>query len=249
MKKRSFDSREIRRYSRQIVLKKWGLEAQRKLKNATVTIVGLGGLGTVVSAHLAKVGVGKIRLVDPDIVEEVNLSAQLLHWDEDVDKLKVVSVKEKLEKMNPFIKVETIQEKLTKENSEELLGNSDVVVDATDNMIARGIINETCVKLRIPFVHAGILGFRGQVLTIVPGKGPCLACLFSDFTTGPRSCPVVGAAVATLASIQALEVIKLITGLGKNLVGRLLIFDGFAGEVDIIQVNRREDCPVCGGIT
>ena len=248
MSKRELKPEEIGRYSRQIVLKRWGISAQEKLKNATVTIVGLGGLGTVVASQLAKVGVGKIRLIDADKVEDINLSAQLLHWDEDVGKLKVESVKAKIEKMNPFIEVEAIPQMLSEENAEELLKGSDVVVDATDNMIARGIINKTCVKLGIPFVHAGILGFRGQVMTIIPGEGPCLACIFSDFSRGPRGCPVVGAAVSVLASIQALEVIKLITGIGKPLVGRLLLFDGYTNECDIIEVNRRDDCPVCGKI-
>ena len=248
MNERKFEPREIGRYSRQIVLRRWGLEGQRRIKNANVVIVGLGGLGTVVAAELAKAGVGKIVLVDPDVVEEVNLSAQLLHWDSDIGKPKVISVKEKLEAMNPFIEVEAIQDKLTDDNVKDLLGQANVIVDATDNLNARSLINKTCVELKTPFVHAGIRGFRGQLLTVVPGEGPCLACLFGKMEGGPRSCPVVGAAVSTLASIQALEVLKLITGIGKPLIGRLLIFDGLNGEFDVVDVSRREDCPVCGGI-
>jgi len=240
------DNREIPRYSRQIVLRNWGLEKQKLLKASRVTIIGLGGLGTVVAPLLAKAGVGILRLVDDDYVEEVNMSAQLMHWDRDIGKLKIDSVEEKIKEMNPYVKVEKYNIRINEDNAEEILRDSTVVVDATDNIRTRGIINKTCVKLNIPFVHAGVRGFNGQLITIIPGKGPCLADLYHDFSGGPRSCPVVNATVSTIASIQAMEVIKLITGLGKPLVGRLLIFDGKLGDIDIVEVKAREDCPVCG---
>ncbi|MGQ4892486.1 MAG: HesA/MoeB/ThiF family protein [Candidatus Njordarchaeia archaeon] len=246
MKEGKLDPKEIARYSRQIVLDNWGLEKQKKLKSSTVTIVGLGGLGTTVAGELAKAGIGKLRLIDPDVVEEANLSAQFLHWDNDIGKPKVLSVKEKIEKMNPYIEVVAIRETLTENNAHRLLKESDVVVDATDNLTARGIINKTCVELNIPFVHAGVRGFRGQIMTVKPGEGPCLACLYGELKGRSLHCPVVGPAVAVLSSLEALEVIKLITGLGEPLVGRLLIFDGLFGEFDIVPVERRGDCPICG---
>ncbi len=236
---------EIPRYSRQLVIHDWGLKKQEKLKSALVTIVGAGGLGSVVAPLLAKAGVGKLRLVDDDVVEEVNMSAQLFHWDKDIGKPKIVSLKEKIEQMNPYVSVELVEERLTRENAERVLGGSTVIVDATDNLDARGIINEFAVKLRIPFVHGGVRDFNGQVTTVIPGEGPCLYEIFGELKGGPRGCPVVNATVSIIASIQALEVIKIITGIGKPLVGKLLIIDGRFGDFDIVEVKKRDDCPIC----
>lgn len=239
---------EIPRYSRQIALESWGLRTQRKLKTKTVTIVGAGALGTVSSALLAKAGVGRIKIIDFDEVDVVNLSSQLMHWDKDVGKKKTYSLSEKLRAMNPFIEVIEINEKLNENNAEKLLSDTDIVIDATDNLIARDIINKTCVKKEIPFIHAGIRGFYGQVMIVIPGVTPCLSCIFKDMSSGPRGCPVIIPHVSLLASIQALEAIKLLTGLGEPAIGHLILVDGLSLDIEKIKIDRNPRCPVCAKV-
>ncbi len=236
---------EIPRYSRQIALESWGLRTQRSLKKKTVTIVGAGALGTVSSSLLAKAGVGRIKIIDFDEVEVVNLSSQLMHWDRDVGKKKTRSLGEKLREMNPYIHVVEINEKLTGDNADKLLSDTDLVIDATDNLIVRDIINRTCVEKEIPFIHAGIRGFYGQVMIVIPGITPCLACIFEEMSSGPRGCPVVIPHVSLLASIQALEAIKILTGLGEPALGYLIYIDGLSLEMEKIMIDRNPDCPVC----
>jgi len=239
---------EIPRYARQIALEAWGLGTQRKLKNKTVTVVGAGALGTISSSLLVKAGVGRIKIIDFDEVEVVNLSAQLMHWDKDVGKKKTRSLTEKLREMNPYVEVIEINEKLTHENADELLGDTDIIIDATDSLIIRDIINKGCIKKEIPFIHAVIRGFCGQVMVVIPGVTPCLACIFEDISSEPRGCPIVIPHVSILASIQALEALKILTGLGEPALGYLIIVDGLSLDVEKVRIDRNLHCTVCSGV-
>lgn len=226
-------------------MKVGGLKTQRKLKEASVAIVGAGALGTISSTLLAKASVGTLKIIDFDIVEDVNLSAQLMHWDEDIGQKKVISLKEKLQRMNSYITIEYVDKKLDGNNAKELLQGVDLVIDATDNMIARRIINEACVKLGIPFIHAGVRGLYGRVMVVIPGITPCLACLFREMDQGPRACPVLIPMVSILASMQALEAIKILAEFGKPALGYLIFVDGLSMDIEKIEVKRNPDCCVC----
>jgi len=238
--------KELERYNRQIMIKGWGVEGQKKLKRSRVVVVGAGGLGSPTAIYLAVAGVGKLILVDNDIVELNNLNRQILHWDQDIGLPKVKSAKEKLEKLNPNVKVKIVQEELTKDNVINIIKGAHVVVDALDNFKTRYFLNEACVKLDIPLVHAGVYGFTGQLTTIVPKRGPCLKCIFPKSPMEKEKFPVVGVTPGIIGSMEALEAIKLITGIGVPLVGRLLIFDGEDFTVEVVKIERDENCPVCG---
>lgn len=246
--KYEFSKEELERYSRQIAIPKWGLDGQRKLKAAKVTIIGVGGLGSFSSMSLVAAGIGQVKMVDKQRYELSNLNRQILGWQKDVGKYKANVAKEKLASLNPTVDIEVEIKEITEANIIDAIHGSDVVVDGMDNWKTRFIINDACVKERIPFIHAGVSGFCGQITTIVPGKGPCLRCIFTKSPKEPKLIPILGATPALLASLQAMEVLKLILGLGKPLVGRLLFFDGENVECNIVDIERKKDCPVCGSI-
>ena len=237
---------ELERYDRQLRIEGFGLEGQLKLKKARVAVIGLGGLGCPASIYLAAAGVGHLRLVDNGRVELSNLNRQVLHWDKDLDKLKVESAAEKLRELNPHVNIEAIPIELDEGNILDLLEGVDLVIDGLDNWRTRFLVNEACVKLGIPFVHAGVKGFYGQMTTILPGKGPCLKCIIKGEPPEEALFPVLGPTPAVLACLQAIEAIKLLVGLGEPLVGRLLVFDGLRMRFEEIIVRRDENCPVCG---
>jgi len=234
---------ELERYNRQIMV--WSIEAQEKLKKSTVLVVGAGGLGSAVSLYLTAAGVGRLIIIDPQEVELSNLNRQVLHWTPDIGRQKVESAKEKLENLNPHVKVEAVAEKFTEKNAARLLGQADVAVDAADNWATRFTLNRACVKLGKPFVHAGVRGMYGQLTVVYPGKGPCLRCIIPRTPPEEAPLPVIGALPGIMGTIEALEALKLITGHGKPLIGKLLIFDGNRGETTILTVKRRTNCPVC----
>jgi len=237
---------ELERYDRQLIIKGWGIERQKRLKKSRVAIFGVGGLGSPTAIYLAVAGVGELILVDNDAVELNNLNRQILHWDQDIGRSKVKSAKEKLRKINPHIKIRTIKEKITEDNVIDVIRGVHVVIDALDNFKTRYIVNEACVKLNIPFVHAGVYGFTGQLTTIVPGRGPCLKCIFPKPPMELEKFPIVGVTPGIIGSMEALEAIKLITGIGIPLIGRLFIFDGEDFTVEVVKVKRDEKCPICG---
>ena len=226
----------------------WNVEGQLKLKNAKVTIVGVGGLGCPVALYLTAAGIGKITLIDKEKIELSNLNRQVLHWSVDIGKFKTFSAIEKLSKLNPLIKFESYEEEIEKENIRELIKDSNVVVDCLDNWKTRFILNEACVSERIPLVHAGVHSWYGQITTIMPGKGPCLRCILPKNPKEEEKFPVLGVTAGVLGLLEALETIKIIVGLGKLLVGRILFFDGETSSFQEAQVQRKKDCPVCGGI-
>ncbi|BDR92212.1 HesA/MoeB/ThiF family protein [Vulcanisaeta souniana] len=235
----------IDRYSRQVAV--IGKEGQEKLSRARVAVIGLGGLGSLVSMYLAGAGVGELTIVDYDTISVTDLHRQLLYREEDVGKPKVEVAISRLHALNPTVKIKPVNDALVEENAEVVLDGVDVVVDALDNWLGRQVLNEAIVKLRKPLVHGAVNGWYGQVSTIIPGRTPCLFELVHARSL-PQCvgyCPVIGPVVGVVASIEATEVIKLITGIGEPLINKLLIIDGKNWVIDEIKLSRVDNCPVC----
>jgi len=226
------------KYIRQIML--FGVESQEKLSKARVFVAGTGGLGSPISTYLAVAGVGKIIIADFDIVDSSNLNRQFLHHERDIGRYKVESAEEKLTSLNPEIKVDTIKEKIS-----SIVPPCDLIIDALDNFDTRHVLNKLAVERKIPLIHGAVSGYRGQVTTVIPGKTPCLCCIFpSSFKK--EIFPVLGTTPGVIGTIQANEAIKFITGQGKLLENRLLLWDGFSCSFSELNVNKTENCPVCG---
>jgi len=234
---------ERKRYARQMLM--FGEEGQERLKSASVLVAGAGGLGTVISLYLAAAGIGHLRIIDCDVVEPSNLNRQILHWSGDIGRPKTASVADKLAALNPLIRIEAIIARITEENIEGMARGCDLIVDAMDNVPTRHLLNRAAVAQKIPFVHGAVRGFFGQATTMIPGKGPCLRCFFPE--SSPREVfPIVGAACGVIGSIEVAETIKLLTGKGEPLAGKLFIWDGLAGSAETIVIERNPSCPVCG---
>jgi len=236
-------SDELKRYERQIDI--FGKDGQGKLKKAKVFIAGAGGLGCSISAYLTVAGVGRLRVVDNDIVALENLNRQILHWDNDIGKEKLESAAAKLKRMNSNVEVEVISETITKGNIDDLVGDFDMIVDAMDNFAARYVLNKAALVKKIPFFHGAVHGFYGQATTIIPGKTACLRCIFPE-APPPTVPPVVGVTPGVIGCIQATEVIKYILGIGSLLENRLLMWDGLNGEVDELPLEKNPGCEDCG---
>ena len=241
---------QIQRYSRHILLQDVGVEGQEKLLKGKVLIVGAGGLGAPVAMYLAAAGVGTIGIVDADVVDLSNLQRQIIHFTADVDKPKVLSAREKMEAINPDVKVVTYQEFLSANNALDIINNYDFVVDGTDNFPVKFLINDACVMAGKPFSHGGILRFHGQTFTHLPGTA-CYRCMFKE-PPPVGSVPtcsqagVLGAIAGMLGTIQAAEVLKYLTGVGELLTNRLLTFDAKSMIFRTIKVNKNADCSICG---
>ena len=239
---------ERERYSRQMILPNLGEEGQLKLKNAKVVVAGIGGLGCPTSLYLTAAGVGNVLLIDAERFELSNLNRQILGFQRDVGRLKVEAAREKLEALNPDITVSTRVVEITSMNVTELIDEADIVVDAQDNWKTRFVINEACVRARIPLVHAGVYGWNGQITTIIPGESPCLRCLIPRDPPETKPFPIVGVTPGLFAMLQVMETIKLLTGLGRPLIGKLLLFDGEDTSFNLIDISRNPNCPVCKDI-
>ena len=179
--------RELEKYDRQMMIKDFGPEGQEKLKEAKVLIAGAGGLGSPISVYLAVAGVGRLTIVDYDTVALSNLNRQINHWDKDVDRLKVQSANEKLSALNPDIEINPVSEKIEEHNVEELVGDNDLIVDAMDNVPTRLLLNRVAIKKNIPIFHGAVYGFDGRETTIIPGKTPCLRCLYPKIPPSSKS--------------------------------------------------------------
>ena len=236
--------KEFLRYQRQLLIEDFGVEGQRRLNKARVIIAGAGGLGGVVATYLTVAGVGKIRLIDHDLVETTNLNRQILYGDKDIGKKKVDVASSKLKSLNKEVEIEGVCQKITKENVFNLVNDFDLIVDAMDNFQTRFILNEVVIQKKIPLFHGAVRGFEGRATTIVPGKTVCLKCLYSRVPE-PSVSPVIGVAPAVIGSLQATEVIKYLTGMGELLTNRLLIYDGLGMEFTEIKLKRRADCEIC----
>lgn len=243
---------QIERYSRHILLKEIGTKGQKKLLEAKVLIIGAGGLGCPVGLYLAAAGVGTLGIADLDVVDLSNLQRQIAHTTADIGKPKVQSLKESIEAINPDVKVNTYKEFIDSSNIRELIRDYDFIVDGTDNFAAKFLINDACVMEKKPFSHAGILRFNGQLMTYIPGEGPCYRCVFKEMPPKDaiptcRQAGVVGAMAGVIGCLQAMETVKFITGTGKLLVGELMTYDGINQvfrKVKLPPCNGR--CPVCG---
>jgi len=234
---------ELKRYERQISI--FGEDGQGKLKKAKVFIAGAGGLGSSISTYLTVAGIGKLRMVDNDIVALENLNRQILHWDNDIGKKKLESAAAKLKRMNPNVEVEVISETINKGNIDELVGDFDMIVDAMDNFAARYVLNKAALVKKIPLFHGAVHGFYGQATTIIPGKTACLRCIFPE-APPPTIPPVVGVTPGVIGCIQATEVIKYILGIGSLLENRLLMWDGLKAEMDEVPLEKNPGCEDCG---
>jgi len=234
---------ETEKYIRQIML--FGEEGQEKLKRAAVFVAGAGGLGSPISTYLSIAGVGKIILADFDRVEKSNLNRQFLHHEKDIGREKIISAEEKLLSMNPDIKVETIKEKITDENADSIVPPCNLIIDALDNFDTRHVLNRLAVKRKIPLMHGAVSGYRGQVTTVIPGKTPCLCCIFPG-SFKKEVFPVLGTTPGVIGSIQANEAIKYLTGQGKLLENRLLLWDGSSCSFSELNINKTENCAICG---
>jgi adenylyltransferase/sulfurtransferase len=236
---------ELERYNRQIIIPGFGKEGQEKLKRAKVFLAGAGGLGCTVSLYLAAAGVDTIRIVDPQTIELSNLNRQVLHWTQDIGKMKVDSAAEKLRKLNPNVKVEAIAQKITAANISELIAGFDLIVDAMDNLPTRYLLNKVALERNIPFFHGAVYGFEGRVMTVLPGQTACLKCLYRG-DIPEEKIPVVGVTPAIIGCIQAAEVIKYIVGIGQLLTNKLLIYDGLTTKFTELKVRKLSDCEHCG---
>jgi molybdopterin-synthase adenylyltransferase len=236
------EQNELIRYNRQLIIPDFGEEGQRKLKDSHVVIVGIGGLGCASATYLTAAGVGHITIVDFDTVELSDLNRQILYWEDEIGERKVAVAQRKLSKLNPSVEITPIFAKITNENVLGIIDRSQVVVDGLDNSATRLVLNSACVKQKIPYVYGGVSRLRGMITTIIPGQTPCLACLFPE---GARGLGVLGVTPAIIANLQALEVIKLLTGHSPSLAGKLLLFNGDDIKFRVYEIRRNENCPVC----
>lgn len=242
---------ELQRYHRHLILPDVGEAGQRRLKAARVLLVGAGGLGSPAALYLAAAGIGHLGIVDADEVELSNLQRQVLHGTRDVGRAKVASARERLHETNPHVEVATYHTRLTSANALELLRGYDIILDGSDNFPTRYLINDASVLLGKPNVYGSVLRFDGQVAVLGSGDGPCYRCLFRE-PPRPGLVPdcaeggVLGVLPGLVGMIQATETIKLITGAGEPLVGRLLLVDALRMRFRTIEVARDPECPACG---
>lgn len=247
----SFSATEVERYDRQIRLVGFGIEGQRHLADATITVVGAGGLGCPALSYLATAGVGSIVIIDPDIVDLTNLHRQPLFATDDVGTPKVKAAAARLHALNPEVVVSAVQEMVTDQNAQMVIAGSDVVIDATDNFAVRYALNSACVALRVPLVYASVYGFEGQLAAFDSADGPCYRCLFpvdpsGDAVLDCSTVGVLGAVTGVLGSLQASAAIQIAAGVEHDLFGMLTIYDARSGRFDRMTVAKRLDCAACG---
>ncbi|MBV8731647.1 MAG: molybdopterin-synthase adenylyltransferase MoeB [Acidobacteriia bacterium] len=242
---------EILRYSRHLIIPEVGLEGQQKLKAAKVLLVGTGGLGAPLGLYLAAAGVGKIGLVDFDVVDSTNLQRQVIHFTSDVGRKKIESAAEKMQAINPYLKLTKHEVALSSENALDIIKDYDMVVDGTDNFPTRYLVNDACVLLGKPNVYGSIFRFEGQATVFAYEGGPCYRCLYPE-PPPPGLVPscaeggVLGILPGTIGLIQATEAVKLILGIGEPLVGRLLLYDALGMHFRELKLRKNPDCPACG---
>ncbi|MEA2474669.1 MAG: molybdopterin-synthase adenylyltransferase [Thermoleophilaceae bacterium] len=249
----SLSDLEVERYSRQLVMPEWSGEAQERLRSATAIVVGLGALGSPVALYLAAAGVGRIGAVDPDPVELSNLHRQPLHFTPDLGVPKAQNAAVKLRALNPEIQVDPYPARFDALNGEAIVMGADVVVDCTDSFESRYAVNDACCAAGVPLVSGAVLGLSGLVLSVRPRESACYRCAFpvepaAGSVPSCREAGVLGAMAGVVGSIQALEAIKLLAGIGRPLLDTMLQIDGATLEQTLVSTSRRGDCSSCGAV-
>ncbi len=241
---------EIKRYSRHVIMPEVGLEGQRKLKASSVLLIGTGGLGSPLALYLAAAGIGRIGLVDYDVVDDSNLQRQIIHGQSTIGMSKLDSAETRIRDLNPYVHIDKYNVPLTSENALELFTPYDVIIDGTDNFPTRYLVNDACVKLGKPNVYGSIFRFEGQLSVFYANEGPCYRCMFP--TPPPPglvpSCAeggVLGILPGTIGTLQATEGIKLLLGIGEPMIGRMLLYDALEMSFTTIKIRKDPHCPVC----
>ena len=249
----TFSELELERYSRQLVLPEWSGDAQERLRSATAIVVGMGALGSPAALYLAAAGVGTVGVVDDGQVELSNLHRQPLHFTPDLELPKVATAAVKLRVLNPEVQVEEYQVRVEDANAEAIVAGAGVVLDCTDSFESRYLLNDACCAQGVPLVSGAVLGFGGQAMTIVPGRSACYRCAFES-PPPPGSVPscreagVLGATAGIVGSIQALEALKLLAGVGRPLLDTILQLDALTMEQTLVATERRAGCPACAAV-
>ena len=242
---------EVRRYSRHLIIPDVRMDGQKRLKNAKVLVVGAGGLGSPALMYLAAAGVGTLGIVDFDTVDESNLQRQIIHFQSDIDRPKAESARDKIKEINPYVDVRIHATRLDSSNAMEIFAGYDLIVDGTDNFATRYLVNDACVLLGKPYVWGSIFRFDGQASVFWAEHGPCYRCLYPE-PPPPGMVPscaeggVLGVLCASIGSIQVTEAIKLLTGIGDPLVGRLMVYDALEMTYRTVRVQKDPECPLCG---
>ena len=248
----ALSNEQIERYSRHLILKGVGVSGQKKLLAGKVLVIGAGGLGAPALMYLAAAGVGTIGIADADVVDRSNLQRQIIHSTPDIGKKKVDSARETIEALNPDVKVITYPDYVKADNILDLIKDYDFILDGTDNFPAKFLINDACVIAKKPFCHAGIIRFSGQLMTYVPGEGPCYRCIFKDMPPKDavptcKEAGVIGAVAGVIGSLQAMEAVKYLLGTGELLTGKLLTYDALTSKFNRITLPPHvSNCAVCG---
>jgi molybdopterin/thiamine biosynthesis adenylyltransferase/rhodanese-related sulfurtransferase/molybdopterin converting factor small subunit len=247
----ALDAEEFKRYSRHLILPEIGLDGQKKLKSASVLCIGAGGLGSPVAMYLAAAGIGRLGIVDFDVVDHSNLQRQIIHGTPDIGRSKLQSATDRIQSLNPHVSVDTYETSLTSQNALELFKQYDVIVDGTDNFPTRYLVNDACVLTGKPNAYGSIFRFEGQASVFATKDGPCYRCLYPE-PPPPGLVPscaeggVLGVLPGIIGVIQATEALKLIVGIGEPLIGRFLIYDALRMRFRELKLRKDPDCPVCG---
>jgi adenylyltransferase/sulfurtransferase len=242
---------EVARYSRHLIMPEVGMDGQKRLKAASILLIGAGGLGSPLGLYLAAAGVGRIGIVDFDVVDFSNLQRQVLHGTPDVGRPKLQSAKDRLQAINPEVQIDLYETRLNSNNALSIIGPYDIVIDGTDNFPTRYLVNDACVLLKKPNVYGSIFRFDGQASVFYPPHGPCYRCLYPE-PPPPGEVPscaeggVLGILPGLIGCIQATEGVKLILGKGSTLIGRLLLYDALSMKFQEFKVRRNPKCPMCG---
>jgi molybdopterin/thiamine biosynthesis adenylyltransferase len=245
-----FTQEELLRYNRQLIIPDIGEAGQKKLRQAKVFVAGIGGLGSISTYYLTAAGIGHLKIVDKDTVDYGNLNRQIIHWTGDIGAPKTESGSRKLKNLNPHCFIEAIQTEITEQNCQELVGDCALIVDAMDNMKARRALNAVSVKNRIPYIYGGVHQLDGLATTFIPGKTPCLECVFPEDRAESAQTPpgILGPVPGVISCIQTIEAIKIIVGIEGLLIGRLLCFCGYDMTFREFKISKNPACPVCGNI-
>lgn len=231
------------RYNRNILINEIGEEGQKKLLDSKVLIAGAGGLGSTVIANLAAVGIGKLGIIDNDILELTNLNRQYIHKFKNIGRVKVDSAKEWINEFNPDVNVQIYQTRLDEENYKEIVKDYDLIIDCFDSYKSKFLLNQIAIESEKTLIHGGVTEFYGQVTTIIPGETACLACIIPDFDVAAYSVKgVISPAVTTIASIQSLEVVKVLLGIGEPLKNKLLTYNGLTMTFKKISIEKNPNC-------